>query len=534
MTGESRITMTRSAAAVAAAGLLLAGAGAAYVGLRLGRAPGEPTATMRANADRSRPAAAPDAATVPGTADPDALLPDVQVTLGPDAVQRAGIVIAPVTRGTSSPALRLPGVVEPNAYRQVVVTPLVGGRLTRVSAELGDRVRRGETMAQIYSPPLAEAQARYISVRAMLDAHDRELQRTEKLVEIGSASRQELERIHAEHASQTAALQAARSELELLGVPASAIAALDAGKSVDATSSVPAPLDGVVTERTANVGLNVDPATRLFTVIDLSTVWVVADVYEKDFSRVGVGNEAVVTTPAYPDLAHRGRISYIDPQVNPETRTAKLRVEVPNPRGGLRLGMYTEVVVTDGAGSPVPMIPRRAVQNVGDRTVVYLANAKEPGRFVEREVLLGTASGEQVEVTAGVEAGDLIVTEGSFSVRAERERLGLRPRPGAAPGPPEPVVAAPGAQAVQSAEIVVTEQGFEPAKVTLRAGAPARLAFTRTTDNTCGTEVVFPSLGIRRALPLNEPVIIDFMPEKAGDIAFACGMNMLKGVIVVQ
>jgi RND family efflux transporter MFP subunit len=463
------------------------------------------------------------------------LLPDVQIPLGPEAVQRAGIVVAPVTRGTSSVDLRLPGVVKPNAYRQVVVTPLVGGRVTQVSAELGEQVRRGETMAQIYSPPLAEAQMRYVSIRARLEAHDRELQRTEKLVEIGSASRQELERIHAEHAAQTAALQAARAELELLGVAAPMIHALDVGRSVEATSHVPAPLDGVVTERIANVGLNVDPATRLFTVIDLATVWVVAGVYERDFSRVQVGSAAVVTTPAYPALTLRGRVSYIDPQVNPATRTAELRVEVPNPRGDLRLGMYADVVVTGGAGTSVPMIPRRAVQNVGDRTVVYLVHTQEPGTFVEREVRLGSASGDQVEVTAGVQAGDLLVIEGSFSVRAERERLGLRPSQIAAPEPSAPIPAGPpGAQPVQSATIAVTEQGFEPAKVTLRAGTPVRLVFTRTTDKTCGTEVVVPSLGIKRAVPLNEPVTIEFTPEDAGDVAFACGMNMLKGVVVIQ
>ena len=82
--------------------------------------------------------------------------------------------------------------------------------------------------------------------------------------------------------------------------------------------------------------------------------------------------------------------------------------------------------------------------------------------------------------------------------------------------------------------MAVTEQGFEPARVTLRAGVPARLIVTRTTDNTCGTEVVVPSLGVKRALPLNTPVTIEFTPAKAGDVAFACGMNMLKGAIVVQ
>jgi pyruvate/2-oxoglutarate dehydrogenase complex dihydrolipoamide acyltransferase (E2) component len=307
---------------------------------------------------------------------------------------------------------------------------------------------------------------------------------------------------------------------------------------VNATTSVPAPIDGVITERAANVGLNVDQATPLFTVVDLSTVWIIADVYEKDFSQVRIGNDATVTTSAYPNLSQRGRISYIDPQVNPETRTAKVRVEVPNPRGELRLGMYADVVVTGAPGDSVPVVSRSAVQNVGDRMVVYLSNPKEPGKFTEREVRLGETAGEQVEVTAGLQPGDVVVTEGSFYIRAERERLGLRPAAataatGTSTGTPAASSVSDTAN-IQSAKIVVNEQGFEPAKIALRAGTPARLTFIRTTDKTCATEVAFPSLKIKRALPLNEPVQIEFMPANPGEIAFACGMNMLKGVVVVQ
>jgi RND family efflux transporter MFP subunit len=527
MTGESRVTMHKGAAVLAALALLGTGAAGAYL-LTRGRIESSgPTMTMPsdAHAGSAPPAAAPAGAPIPfGTAP----LPDVVVSLAPEAVERAGIIVAPVA-STEGGGIRLPGVVAPNAYRQVVVTPLVAGRVTRVSAELGAKVRRGQTLAQIYSPELAEAQTKYVSAKAMLDAHDRELQRTLKLVGIGAASRQELERIHAEHAAQSAAVQSARSRLELLGVPGAAIDAVASGSSVNATTNVPAPMDGVVTERAANVGLNVDPATKLFTLVDLSTVWIVADVYEKDFSRVRVGNEMTITTAAYPGLSLRGRVNYIDPQVNADTRTAKVRVEVPNPGSQLRLGMFADVVVAGAPGASGAAVPRSAVQNVGDRTVVYLANPKEPGKFIEREVQLADASGDQVAVVSGLQPGDVVVTEGSFFVRAERERLGLRQSRSAAALP-----AAADRQGVQTAKVIVNEQGLEPAKVTVRSGRQTRITFVRTTDKTCATEVVFPSLNIKRALPLNEPVVIEFTPAESGDVAFACGMNMLKGVIVVQ
>jgi membrane fusion protein, heavy metal efflux system len=536
MTGDSRVTMHKGAAALVGVALVLAGAGASYLFMRSSvEMPDRMDASSVATAAAPSTAGAqPSSATASQDNTP---LPDVVVPLSAEAVKRAGIIVMPVASGTSAGGIRLPGVVEPNAYREVAVTPLVSGRVTRVSVELGGRVRRGQSLAEIYSPGLAEAQTKYVSAKAMLEAHDRELQRTEKLVEIGAASRQELERSHAEHAAQTAAVQSARSQLELLGVSASAVDALGSGGKVDATTSVTAPIDGVITKRAANVGLNVDEATPLFTVVDLSTVWIVADVYEKDFSRVRVGSDATVTTAAYPGLSLNGRISYIDPQVNPETRTAKVRVEVPNPRAELRLGMYADVIVARASGgASVLVVPRSAIQNVGDRTVVYLANPKEPGTFTEREVRLGEASGEQVAITAGLQPGDVVVTDGSFFIRAERERLGLRPMGASASTASSTGVPASDRRSanIQSAQIVVNERGFEPSKVVLRASTPARLTFIRTTDKTCGTEVVFPSLDIKRALPLNEPVVVEFTPAKTGEIGIACGMNMLKGVVVVE
>src|SRR5262245_45111604 len=363
----SRVTVGWPVLIAGGVGLLMSGGGVAYVVLR--PAPAASFSQSTASGGVQPAAGASPSATAPGAP------ADIVITLTPEAIQRAGIVVAAVSAGGSTSTVRLPGVVEPNAYKWVAITPLVGGRVTRVLAELGQSVRSGQPLTEIFSPELAEAETRFVSARAELDAHERELQRTEKLVEIGSASRQELERLHAEHTAKLTAVESARSRLELLGLSASAIANLGPGKEVGAVTTVVAPIAGVITERTANTGLNVDQTSKLFTVVDLSTVWIVADLYEKDFSRVHVGTSASVTTKAFPDGALHGKVSYIDPQVNPETRTAKLRVEVSNSKQELRLGMFADVSI-DGAGqAAVAMIPRAAVQNVGDRTVVYVADA---------------------------------------------------------------------------------------------------------------------------------------------------------------
>jgi cobalt-zinc-cadmium efflux system membrane fusion protein len=536
MNHDSRITLRLPVVLVGVIALIAVGVGGAYLWMR-------PAAgsDIRVRDGTNQPGSAASSTALPqsgsgGTATavaPNGPAQEVVVSLSEDALKRAGIELATVTTGAGASGVRIPGMVEPNAYKQVVVTPVVAGRVTRVLVELGDQVRRGRMLAQLFSPELAEAQMKYLSAKAELDAHERELDRTTKLVAIGAASQQELERLHAEHAAKRAGVQSLRSRLVLLGMPSPTIDALAPGKEVDATTNITAPSAGVVTERGANVGVNVDTGTKLFTIVDLSTVWVVGALYEKDFSRVRVGSTATVTTSAYPGLKLSGRVSYIDPQVNPDTRTAGVRVEVANPRQELRLGMYADIEIGTASGSVVT-IPRSAVQTVGDRQVVYVATPSEPAKFVEREVRLGEAAGEQVEVVSGVKPGDRIVSKGSFFVRAERERLGLGSAPGSSSGPVAERSTSMESEPAARERITVGEQGYEPSRVRLRAGVPARLRFVRTTDKTCGTAVTIPSLGIRRELPLNQSVEIEFSPQKSGNVEFVCGMNMLRGTLVVQ
>jgi RND family efflux transporter MFP subunit len=428
MNGNARFSLGWPAAGVVTIALLTVGAGTTYLLMKSASRPDRTMGDMTGSAS-----AASKGSTIPSGNDGNppgaqsAPMADVVVTVSLEAMQRAGIELAPATRGAAGTSVvRIPGTVEPNAYKQVVVTPLVSGRVTRVLVDLGDQVRRGQTLLQVFSQELAEAQTKFLSAKAELEAHEQELARTTKLVAIGAASQQEMERLHAEHSAKLAGVQSFRSRLVLLGMPASAIDGLSPGKEMDATADITAPITGVITERAANQGLNVDTATKLFTVVDLSSVWVVGALYERDFSRVRVGSAASVKTTADPNLARQGRVSYIDPQVSADTRTARVRVQVPNPRQELRLGMYADIEVAATANRQAVMIPRIAVQNISDRQVVYAANPNEPGKFTEREVRLGDASGEQVEVVSGLQLGDQVVAKGSFFIRAERERLGLR------------------------------------------------------------------------------------------------------------
>jgi RND family efflux transporter MFP subunit len=530
------VTLNRSVATVAGLGLLIAGGFAAWLAMRFGeRRPQSATAATSTSAPATLgpvPFSEPTSSS------------EVVLRIDRAVVARAGIRMTPVSAPRIAPSIRATATVEANGYATVAVSPQVAGRVTRVLAELGQRVRRGQPLAQIYSPDLAEAETRLLAARARLDAHDRELRRTEALVRIGAASRQELERIHAEHSAQSAEVESARARLELLGVPAPAIGLVAPGKAVEATTTIVAPIDGVVTERLVNTGAIVDALGRMFVVTDLSTVWVMADLVETDVARAQIGAEAVVTTRAYPGVATRGRIAFIEPRVADATRTVKARIEVANPRGELRPGMYAEVslaspppVASSPTSAPLLAVPKGAIQTVGDRQVVYVASANDPERFAEREVRIGQPIGDQVEILGGLAIGEAVVSDGAFFLRAEVDRRGLRQsgRPptldahAATVGSAAPAAPAPAAPIV----VLVTEKGFEPSMLAVPAGASTRVIFRRTTDRTCAREVVFPAAGIRRALPLNEPVEIQLAPSRT-PLAFVCGMKMFEGSVVAR
>jgi cobalt-zinc-cadmium efflux system membrane fusion protein len=344
-----------------------------------------------------------------------------EIVLNPEMLSRAGIKTVAAMKGSATTSLHLPGVVQPNAYKNVDVTSLVSGRLTQVKAELGQPVMLNEVLATVYSPELADAQTAFITAKANRDAHGLKLTRTQRLYAIGAASREELEQMTAQATEMDRMLETARARLVLLGIPEDKAQRLASPADVVTTFDVKAPIAGVVTKRMANPGVNIDLSTALFTVTDLSTVWVVADLYERDFASVGVGSPVAITTMAYAGLELRGRVDYIDPQVQAETRTAKLRAEVPNGGNRLRFGMFVDVSIGARTARPVVMVPKDAIQSVGAKSVVYVSTA--PGRFMPHEVTVGDTMGDHIAITSGVEPGDQVVTEGAFFVRAEHERL---------------------------------------------------------------------------------------------------------------
>ena len=407
-------------AAVLAIGLVALGVTAGIWGERRASSSGSPShgaAAGKGGAPSSGGMAMPMGS--PSATDPPA---EVEVMLTPDALARVGIKTATIGAAESSASVRVPGSVTPNAYREVKVTPIVGGIVTKVHVALGDPVRRGAALVTLFSAELADAQTKYVSMEAMLEADRRKLERTQQLAEIGAASRQELEEITATHTSRATEVESARQRLLQLGLTREQVQTLKNPSQVVSTVVVPAPIDGVITGRTVNLGQVVSMGQELLIVTNLSDVWIVGDLYEQDFQAVRVGSEATITAAAYPDLTLRGRVAYIDPRVDPQARTAKVRVEIPNPDGRLRLGMYVSMAVSTPGGNKVVIVPRTAVQALGERLVVYLPVKDEEGKFIQRQIRVGQPIGDGYAVLGGLQAGEVVVTEGSFFLRAEALR----------------------------------------------------------------------------------------------------------------
>src|SRR5215813_7778800 len=350
---------------------------------------------------------------------------EMLITIQPDKLENAHFKIeaADTKPGPSinTSALRTTGTIEPNAYKVVTVTPIAGGVVRHVNFELGDKVERGQKLATIFSAELADAQTAYLSMLAEIERHHQKYKRAEKLVEIGAASREEFEEVGAEYKIEQAKLTAARQKLLLLGMSAKQLDDLRDSNGTGALISVDAPASGAILSRSVNQGEVVTMGKELYRIADLSTVWVIGQLYEKDFAEARVGAPVVITAPAYQGRSFTGRVSYIDPRVEPQTRTTQIRAEVKNPNGMLKLGMFVDVNFGEPpATSAQAMVraPRGAVQRIGAKQVVFVVTDRA-GVFAQREVSAGPESDGTAPIYAGLNAGERVVTEGSFLLRAE-------------------------------------------------------------------------------------------------------------------
>ena len=362
----------------------------------------------------------PPPPTATASAEPGILeLPEGSPTLA--QLQTDRVAVRPIRTVLKAQA----GKVLANENHLAHLSARVPGRIVAVYANLGDRVKQGDRLLLLDSPAFGEAQLEYRKARATLTVTEKALERATALLDRGAIGAGEQQRREADNENARAALLEAEEKLHLLGMTEREIERLTA-KTLPhaevAQVSLRAPFRGAVIERNATIGEVIDPNKTLFTVADLSTVWVRADFPEQQAGRLKTGLTIELRVSAYPDSIFRGPITYVGAVIDPATRTVMARADVSNPDGRLRPEMFAEVVLVTDEQS-VLSVPRAAVQQVGSRTVAFVVQG--PRRFEPRDVTLGQGSSEYIQVLTGVVAGDEVVTQGSYALKSEylREQL---------------------------------------------------------------------------------------------------------------
>jgi membrane fusion protein, heavy metal efflux system len=399
-----------------------------------------------------------------------------EVALTPEAIKTAGIEISQVSERPAVTRLSVAGAVEANAEREQTIVPLVAGRVAAVNVSLGQRVARGKALATIESPQVAELRgqlleaksklslatanvervrlganrAGVISAKAKLDLAEKNLTRQRRLLEIGAGSAKDFQAAEAEYATAKAEYdfqsnvalsreahtaenerEAARVTVERLRQALMAFGANPDQPEANAAITITAPIAGVITRRAVNPGVGVKEGDILFSIADLTTVWVMANVPEAQVSRLRVGARAETRQPAGGEGSFSGRVSFIDSQVNTETHTVRVRIESPNPGERLKTGMFVEVSFPDSLGAGAPgarevVIPSEAVQRLAERPAVFVPEDNEPGHFKLRFVELGGESDGYRRVTEGLKPGERIVIKGSFALKSQLLKGQLR------------------------------------------------------------------------------------------------------------
>lgn len=339
------------------------------------------------------------------------------VELTPEAMTAEGIQYAQVTERVTVAPLKATGTIEANQQRMQQVTPLVGGRVERVFAVAGDRVREGSVLAFLSSPEIAELHGKELEAEARVRLAASTLQRLRRLSELGAAAGKDLAAAEAESQTARAEVGHIRATLAALGSDERV-----RGHSISSVA-LRAPISGTITERLVNPGAGVEAGAPLFSIADLSTVWVIANVPEPQIHNMRVGTAAEVRSPALGQSITHGRITYIDPMLNEETRTARVRLEVRNPNEQLRIGTFVEVNFESGAAAPTEaptelVVPDEAVQTVENQTIVFVPSDK-PAHFEVRKIQVGGQAGGVRKVIAGLRAGERVVTRGSFVLKTQ-------------------------------------------------------------------------------------------------------------------
>lgn len=343
------------------------------------------------------------------------------VTLSAEKQKMAGIEVGTISPEVFSAPISATAVIELNADRQSKVSSRAMGKITRLMATQGQRVKAGQALAYLDSVELDQIWTDYRKAQGKGDLARKNLQREETLFQKKISPEKDVLKARQELGEAEADISFAQERFRLVGVDVAQFAATK-GNGNHPLIPVASPVGGVVIEKAVTQGEVVNPEKVLFMVADLSTLWVVFDVYEKDMSRLRVGTGVKVSVTAFPDKVFKGKISYIADVVDEKTRTEKARVTIDNASGLLKPGMFATVLMeakNDGAERLIA-VPEGAV--LIDGTARYVFVQVSPDKFKRRDIEIGRTFGKSIEVTAGIKQGETVAVKGAFILKSELKK----------------------------------------------------------------------------------------------------------------
>ena len=348
------------------------------------------------------------------------------VTLSQEKQKEFGVKTAKASPEELSIPIFATAVIELNADRISKISPRMSGKIVKVNGSQGDRVGSNQPLAYFDSPEIDMAWADYLKTKSRLDLAQTNLKREETLFDKRVSPEKDVLKARQELKETEADLNLAKEKFRILGIN---ISQFEEKKTNGEHPLVPisSPIAGVVIEKNVSQGEIVSPDKILFVVADLSTVWVVIDILEKDVGSIRSGMAATVSVTAFPGRAFRGKISYTGDMINEKTRTVKARVTVDNSSGLLKPGMFATASidsVKDSGARKVIAVPEEAVFLDGSERYVFVQEGD--GRFVARRVSVGPASGQKIEIKEGLKAGEAVVTKGVFTLKSELKKETLQ------------------------------------------------------------------------------------------------------------
>lgn len=341
-----------------------------------------------------------------------------------EAQKHVGLQVAPAALTQLAEYLQVTGTVQPMDSRMSHVRPLARGRILDVLAKVGDRVASNQVLVRMdnieageLATQLASAQAELRRIQVQRAAVARQVERARKLAEIGAAPQKEHEQSVAEEQALAESVRGQESAIAGLTARLRRFGATAGAPNIgEFSTQVRAPFGGVITKVQAAPGEVVESATELFTIADLSRVWVQAEVYEKDLGRLQLGQTAIIRVDTYPEQPFRGTVTYISDILDPQTRTARVRCDVPNPGVKLKLDMFATVELPTTFQRRAVAVPAAAVQQLDGKKVVFVR--KDQTSFESRHVEIGKTVNAQTEITSGLQQGEPVVVQGAFHLKS--------------------------------------------------------------------------------------------------------------------